>query len=486
MMCYASRYLNVYPSKQGTTILFHGVTGAIDEVDQALGVWLKKAQREGTILDQCYGDDTVAFLAQRGHVTSLPPEEELRQFKSYVEQLHAKICQDRKQSGSLMLVPSYYCNLACFYCYQNPMRAAEGQSAAQVMTAEMVDVIFARVLPMLYPEVPRLSRISVNLYGGEPFLDRNRAALERIFDYTQQHQMDVSAISNATTLHAFLPYFGNAHGLVRSLQISFDGHKLAHDQSRITHYGDGTFDQIIDNIHRLLDQGVRINLRTNTTKANVDSLQLLWNHLQEEEITTHPNVTMYAAAVHNHFEQTDPEPLFSPATLTRHMEKRQLPMSSPLDKKVSRLTGVFDAESGIPLNRTNFCMQNMPNAFLIDQRRDIYSCYEEAGNRHLRVGYFAEAGEITMLERYQLYQSRHIGMIDPCSKCSVALTCGGGCPVAARGKNWTTGTIFTNHCDSHRELVAMAMQKIFAERTAGPRAFAEQSEDAWLQDRPYL
>src|SRR3989338_3843301 len=205
---YASIYLNVYPSHRKTSLLFHGVTGAIDEVDKELGAWLKKRQHKLEPLDETFDKEVIQFLVQRGHVTKLGPKEEWENFKKYVEQLHKENLKSYQKSGFLMLVPSYHCNLACSYCYQNPMRASEGGDAVEVMTKETVDRIFSTVLKQLYPGVERYSQIDVNLYGGEPFLERNRPALEQIFKYTGMHQMSVSAISNASSLECFLDYFG--------------------------------------------------------------------------------------------------------------------------------------------------------------------------------------------------------------------------------------------------------------------------------------
>lgn len=483
---YVSRYLNIYPSKRNSSILFHGVSGCIDEVDSCLGHDLKSAQSKNLPLaKKNLSLDILNFLEQRGHITTQSADEEWHSFRKYVEKLHQEINQARKKKGKLMLVPSYYCNLACFYCYQNPMRAQEGSNATNVMTPELVDVIFSNVLKRLYPGISRTSDIEIDLYGGEPFLERNRQALERIFSYTKDYQIPVTAISNATSLESYLDFFGIEPGLVNALQISFDGNKLQHDQSRITHYGGGTFDVIIANIHRLLDRGVIIRIRVNTNKNTVDSLKLLWKNLEEEEISSHPNVRPYAQAIHNHFDQTSHEPLFSRAALARKMEASDVGFESPLDVKLSPLAPVFDAENGIPLRRTNFCMQNMPNAFLIDHRRDIYGCYEEAGNRRLIVGSFDEEGKVSLNNRYEMYQSRNVGMYEPCSKCPVALTCGGGCAIAARGSNWNSGTIFTNYCDSHKELVAMAVQKLFQRKVEGLKT-AVREEESWITEQPYL
>ncbi|MBI2344180.1 MAG: SPASM domain-containing protein [Deltaproteobacteria bacterium] len=483
---YVSRYLNVYPSQRNSSILFHGMTGCIDEIDRLLAHRLTTDRVQG----RCFRADglsveTLQFLEKRGHLTTLSPDAEHRFFCQHVETLHQKICAQRKQRGSLMLIPSYYCNLACFYCYQHPLRAKEGQNVTHVMTPELVDLIFQTVIKRLYPDVPRYSSIAVDLYGGEPFLERNRPALERIFQYTRDYQMPVSAISNASSLGVFVDFFGIEPGQVNALQISFDGDKLHHDQSRITHYGEGTFDAILANIHRLLDRGVRIKIRVNTNKNTVDSLQCLWEQLEADEITSHPNVSPYAQAIHNHYDQTNPEPIFSRATLTRRVEAARVPFRTPLDTKMTRLLPVIEANGGIPLRRTNFCMQNTPNAFLIDQRRDIYSCYEEAGYRQLAVGHFDENGEISLNDRYAMYQRRHVGMYEPCSKCAVALTCGGGCAIAARGAHWKSGTIFASHCDSHKELVATAIQRLLQNRADGLKTVVKE-EDSWNLEQPYL
>ena len=49
-----------------------------------------------------------------------------------------------------------------------------------------------------------------------------------------------------------------------------------------------------------------------------------------------------------------------------------------------------------------------------------------------------------------------------CRSCSVALTCGGGCPLQAEIAN---GTIFSNHCDSHKELVAKSIIAFVEKKT---------------------
>ncbi|MDT7042855.1 SPASM domain-containing protein [Candidatus Nitronereus thalassa] len=64
--------------------------------------------------------------------------------------------------------------------------------------------------------------------------------------------------------------------------------------------------------------------------------------------------------------------------------------------------------------------------------------------------------------RYEAYQSRNVAGHEPCRSCSVVLPCGGGCPLQAEIAN---GTIYSNHCDSHKELVARSIIAFVEKKT---------------------
>ena len=93
----------------------------------------------------------------------------------------------------------------------------------------------------------------------------------------------------------------------------------------------------------------------------------------------------------------------------------------------------------------------------------MYGCYEEAGYTNKRIGVVTNEGLVDFVDnRYDTYQSRNVASHEPCRSCSVALTCGGGCPLQAEIAN---GTIFSNHCDSHKELVAKSIIAFVEKKT---------------------
>src|SRR3989339_1065604 len=139
---YTSQYLNIYPSHRDSCILFHGITGSIDEVTRALGKLLKKHQRSKTQTDASLPDSVIEFLSSRGHITTLSAHEEWAFFKTYSTELHQKVLEQNKDSlASFLIIPGYNCNLGCPYCFQKNNAATHS-----VMTTQTVDTIFERVL----------------------------------------------------------------------------------------------------------------------------------------------------------------------------------------------------------------------------------------------------------------------------------------------------------------------------------------------------
>lgn len=465
---YVSQYLNVYPSKEGTCILYHGIQGSIDEVTTELGKTLKKFQNDKIPLISDLPENVLSYLAERGHLTNESPFREYESAKKLYRKFHKQNVEGNKRSGLLMLVPSYDCNLACPYCYQCKIRQEHKGRPNAMMTTETVDLIFGKALKRLYPHVDRLSNIYVTFYGGEPFLIKHRRVVERVIHYTKKYQMSVHAVSNATTLHELMEFVGKERGLVSSIQISFDGDKDYHDKSRITPAGEGTFDCIIQNIHRLVDRDVIVSIRINTSKFSLGRLKLFEEALKKEGLLNHPNIQPYAAAIHGHMDDNNSMTYgTTESKISLQIEKEKLEVLSPLERTKSRLAHIFQSNKSFPQRRTHFCMQNSPHSFVLDPFKRIYGCYEESGKPDLAVGKLFDDGTVKFNERYKKYQKRHLANLSKCSRCPVGLTCAGGCAAQARGKDSSIEGAFKNICYSNKELVAMAVKELYHEQKQG-------------------
>ncbi len=461
---FVSNYLNVYPSNRDTHILMHGVTGAIDEVSNEMGLRLSRCRRKQQLLEESELDSRdFEWLRSRGYLTTLSYDAEVDAFVEYVNRLHTKN-RASVSSGFVMLALSYACNLRCPYCYQNELRDRNG-SSLRSMSPDFVDTLFTRTLPALYGSTA--NRLQISLYGGEPFTPENIPAIKRALYYAQLRGHDVSAISNGTRINEFPNVFGKEHGKVNNVQISLDGIPDIHNQSRIPISGEKTFDTIVENIHWLSAKGVKISLRVNVTLESVGTLKDLEKILDQRGVSKLGNVSVYCNAVHEAHTKTKtdvfPE-IFSQWKLSNEMEKKVVSsMTSPYDRTCGTMRTLFDDRKNILLNKTMFCMENRPYSLLFDPYGDIYGCYEEAGYTNKRIGYVTNEGLVDFVDnRYDTYQSRNVASHEPCRSCSVALTCGGGCPLQAEIAN---GTIFSNHCDSHKELVAKSIISFVEKKT---------------------
>lgn len=461
---FVSNYLNIYPSNRETHILMHGVTGAIDEVSNEMGLMLSRRRRKQQSMEEseCDAPD-FEWLHSRGYLTALSYEAEVDAFVEYVNKLHQK-SRASVSAGFVMLAVSYACNLRCPYCYQNELRDKKGPSLRS-MSPDFVDTLFTKTIPALYGSAA--NRLQISLYGGEPFTPENVPAIEQALYYAQLRGHDVSAISNGTRVNEFPNLFGEEHGKVNNVQISLDGIPEIHDKSRIPISGEKTFDTIVENIHWLSAKGVNIALRINVTWESLGTLKELENILDERGVSNLRNVSVYCNAVHEAHTKTEtdvfPE-IFSQWKLANEMEKKGVSsMASPYDKTCGIMRNLFDDRGNIFLNKTMFCMENRPYSLLFDPYGDVYGCYEEAGYTNKRIGVVTNEGLVDFVDnRYDTYQSRNVASHEPCRSCSVALTCGGGCPLQAEIAN---GTIFSNHCDSQKELVAKSIIAFVEKKT---------------------
>ncbi|MFO1490248.1 MAG: 4Fe-4S cluster-binding domain-containing protein [Kiritimatiellia bacterium] len=412
---FVSKFTNFYPSRRETKLLFHGVTGALDEVSPHLAKLLHQTRSQSNpITDQNVSETDITLLVSRGHLTIYPPTEEQTKYEEYVAALHSK--RREVKSSYVMIIPSYSCNLRCPYCFQNSLRDDSRFPGLRSMVPSFAEMLFKRTIPNLLGS--NYNRMHLTLYGGEPFTKDNYLAIATVLKYTQQRDHQVTAITNGTNVHLFPEFFGPEMGLVSGVQISLDGPKHLHDKSRVPGCGGETFETITKNAKLLADNGVEVVLRVNVTTECGDYLSHLATELEERGLTGHPRIGAYCRAVHEvHTPSSQdkfPE-VFTQWKLTHKMEELKLAsFSSPLHRTCSSINSSLDTENGVKLNRTSFCMQNRPSAFIFDQLGDVYGCYDEAGYRSLRIGEVDSDGVAQLNDRYKINQTRTLISHEPC------------------------------------------------------------------------
>lgn len=166
----------------------------------------------------------------------------------------------------LTLLPTEQCNLRCTYCYE------------RFEVGHMSDAVVASVKNLLRCRAPELRKLHIDWFGGEPLLAadvvedisgfaRDLADQDPFLDYTS------SITTNGILLTPeMVRRLESVH--VRDMHVSLDGPAEAHDLTRKSRGGSGTFAKIERNLEAIRSTpiNVRIQLRVHVTPANITLL----------------------------------------------------------------------------------------------------------------------------------------------------------------------------------------------------------------------
>jgi uncharacterized protein len=166
----------------------------------------------------------------------------------------------------LIVLPTEKCNFRCVYCYED---FAIGRMNASVQEG---------ILNLLRQRIERLKYLEIGWFGGEPLLAKD--IIYRINRFALSNRGDCSFLSTIST-NASLLELSTFRELVRHgvqlFQVTIDGAKELHDQTRITRNGQGTFCRIMENLEgiRASEVACTIVVRTHVSENNVSSLSNL-------------------------------------------------------------------------------------------------------------------------------------------------------------------------------------------------------------------
>jgi uncharacterized protein len=463
----------IYVDLPGSTqemLLVHGYSGAYDKVSRRIARFLRKmeARKPPKPLYGAWSDDlpeeaaeggevslpehTLQVLQKRGYLTDKSLEQEEEDFKAFVGRVHEV---NMRAVPNYMFIVTYNCNLRCGYCFQDHMRTNENfRHLLPAVDRPMVDRFFKAM-----PEIESRHGIEqgnsplhrkMGFFGGEPFLARNRPLVEYIINRTLAIGTgSFWAVSNGTELEAYEDLLSRE--LISSIQITLDGPPEQHDKRRIYADGSGSFEKIARNITMCLERGVRIELRMNMDRSNIDQVPKLADEIVARGWSEFPRFMAYASPIVAQNPAIDRKSTFNTWQLDQKLaEMREehenlYVIGRPDDGIRSKAFDLFANPGHVgPTFRESFCSAHS-KLYLFDAFGDIYTCWEHTGDPKIRIGHVHEDGRLDMqIQTEALWRSRTVASNPVCSKCRYALQCGGGCAAIAMTQ---TGKFLTNYCD---------------------------------------
>lgn len=475
------------PAEPDAMLLVHGYSGAYDKVSRRVatyvrsletakpprplfGTWSPEPPVEGIVAAP--SDEAIETLKRRGYLTTLTVEAEEQLLTRVAEDLHRKTAR----LPSYIFMPTYNCNLRCFYCFQDHMRTdPRFRPLLRTMDGAVIDRIFDAIPAIearhgLSPDEV-LTR-TIGFFGGEPLLASSRPAVERIIERARAlGPATFWAVTNGTELGAYEDLLEPS--TIRMVQVTLDGPPREHDLRRVYPDGRGSFDQIAANVSRALAAGVSVQVRLNVDRRNIADLPELANVIISHGWHEQRGFVAYTAPIQPANDKTDARTTFSSWELDkalnelrdRHPDMKVI--DRPDDRLKQQARRIFSDHSE-PQFKSTFCGAHN-GMYIFDAFGDIYACWERTGDPQIRIGRVLEGGEVELGGKLaELWRSRNVTTNPICRKCRYNLYCGGGCAVLAEGQHG--GQMMTNYCDGFAARFRSMVAEAYLDHTGGVAA----------------
>lgn len=153
------------------------------------------------------------------------------------------------------------CNARCFYCYEKGRRRIPMTDTMARKVAEFIICNFSG------------EKVHLRWFGGEPLYNKGVISLicgslrDAMVEYRSSmvsngYLFDDDTIAEAVDLWN-----------LKKVQITMDGTEAVYNRCKAFIYAEGSpYQRVMENIHRLLNAGIRVNVRLNIDRHNADDL----------------------------------------------------------------------------------------------------------------------------------------------------------------------------------------------------------------------
>lgn len=395
-------------------LLISSCTGAVDLVDREVIELLKS--------DLSQGDPSILeFLAERGHMTELPPEEELKSMEEFCKELHVRFSRAKTH----IIIPTYKCNLRCTYCWERLLHSKGKDWVEKTLSLEEVDLLFEALETL---DKGLTKKEPLIYFGGEPMLPENIELLNYMMRKGSKRGYIHYFVTNGTTIPAFLPLLKRYP--ILGIQITVDGIQPVHDSRRKGPKGEGSFDRIIESIELLRAHKIKTYIRVNVDRLNVDSLEELAAFLKERGWHNDQSITPYVVPVFPHGCGGYSRAYKKEASMTNLVSLwSQDDLWEVFKRGVTDFHPLESVLRGGTWSPRFFSCQAHANQLFFDPHGKLYTCWEAVGEAEHCVGHFIPTLKFNKI--YNDWMSRTVFTIEKCRTCPYAFLCGGGCAYTA-------------------------------------------------------
>lgn len=402
-----SRY-NTFFEYNNKKFAFNAMTCALAEVDDDFLYILDNLQN-GEIDDD---NGLVKSIKKGGYIIDDDVNElDIIKFRSFYGKFADK-------QLTLTILPNFSCNFACSYCYEGKTQA---KNKMGILDNDVKDAIYKQV--EISAEAKR--DIGIAWYGGEPTLSKDIIIemSKKIIDICKKYDVvyKSSMTSNGYLFDDdFIEAMSNLQ--IKSIQITIDGPPEIHNKFRKLKNGMGTFEKIIENIKKIKSHGIKVYIRANITKANMEHFEELLDVLFAHDLS---DCQVIPSAVVP-YENTTTNMLDN-CLMPKDFAKKLLEYRTMMFERKLQ----FNNFPYVPDLKQNYCYADNVGAYSIDPQGNIYKCWIDVGVVKRSLGNikdFRKRDLVTAAKKASYYMFWSPFDHEQCKQCGILPMCMGGCP----------------------------------------------------------
>ncbi len=411
-MLKVSEYNFVWPIENSEyAVIYNSFTGAAMELNKTyLGLLEKNSKTALEPKDEQQNKITDELKANGFLIDEYIDERKILKYKNSKEKYS-------RETLSLTILPTFRCNLKCFYCFEDRTRVEN-----------MTPQIEEQVLQFASRSLLGVKKIHVCWFGGEPLMawDKICRMSKKLMKLAEENNCNYSAfmVSNGYLLDD--DKIGRFKELgIGNIQITLDGTPDLHSARKgIKGDPDTNFNHILQNISKLLIAKIKVSIRINIDKDNLATMEELLELLSKAKLK---DASIYPAMI---------EPY---TKLCSNVENTCLKRDEFKDvvirfNKLLLEKGLKkDLSEALPVPKGNSCIYDQINSFSIAPDGYVYKCWNTIGDREATIADVLDR-DLEDTEKQKQAMRRIENMTwDPferpkCTKCRLLPVCMGGCP----------------------------------------------------------
>jgi uncharacterized protein len=439
MMLVQSRYNLFAPLRDGRAVAYNAASGAtalLEREELATlqnGVTGQPREKESLIRNLVYG----GFLVDA-------TIDELQSLEADYKRLRYD------PSGMILTIaPTLACNFGCDYCFQGANKPL-GRMSSDIQDA---------VLRFFESVRARLKRLHVTWYGGEPLLAQDviRRLSDRLLKTCSEQGItyDAMIVTNGFKL---IPQLAEElyNRRVKVAQVTIDGACDYHDRRRTLLGGQGTFDRIIENLRRVINETeMRISVRINIDSRNSYGIIGLLESFATQGFSHKKNFSVYFAPVEAitegcHCVESVCMSKKAYASIETELHRRAFELGLASLPYARRFRGL--------------CGAVRPNSYVVVPNGDLHKCWDTVSMPEMRIGSVLAPELLQTNERNQTWNTWTPFTNQTCRNCKILPTCAGSCAHKFINPEQTSGEAGSLPCPPWKyqvkeRLVMLALQK---------------------------